>query len=185
MNKIKQGPRTLLFPMPSVLVGADIDGKPNFMTVAWCGIASHQPPTVAVAIRKGRHTLKGIDANRCFSVNVPTSRMVKVVDFCGIYSGKDRDKSKLFTIGKGENPHIPLINECPVNLECNFLHSLDLGSHTLIIGQITQTYVREDCLQGKTVDPLLVDPLIYATSSETYHRLGQVVGQAFQVGKEL
>ncbi|HPC47677.1 MAG TPA: flavin reductase, partial [Deltaproteobacteria bacterium] len=86
MNKIKQGPRTLLFPMPSVLVGADIGGKPNFMTVAWCGIASHQPPTVAVAIRKGRHTLKGIDANRCFSVNVPTSRMAKVVDFCGIYS---------------------------------------------------------------------------------------------------
>ncbi len=185
MNKVKQGPRTLLFPMPSVLIGSEVEGKANFMTVAWCGIASHQPPTVSVAIRKGRDTLKGIDAMRCFSVNIPTSRMVKVVDFCGIYSGKDRDKSNLFTIRRGDNPHIPLINECPVNLECKLLHSLDLGSHTLIIGEIIQSYVREDCLQGKKVDPLLVDPLIYSTSSETYHKLGQVVGHAFQIGKEL
>lgn len=185
MKKIKQGPRTLLFPMPSVLVGSEVEGKANFMTVAWCGIASHQPPTVSVAIRKGRHTLKGIDTHRCFSVNIPTSKMAKVVDFCGIYSGKDRDKSNLFTISKGDNSHIPLINECPVNLECTLLHSLDLGSHTLIIGEITQSYVREDCMQGKKVDPLLVDPLIYSTSSETYHKLGQVVGSAFQVGKEL
>jgi flavin reductase (DIM6/NTAB) family NADH-FMN oxidoreductase RutF len=111
--------------------------------------------------------------------------MAKVVDFCGIYSGKDRDKSNLFTVNRGENPHIPLIKECPVNLECNLLHSLDLGSHTLIIGEIIQTYVREDCMRGKNVDPLLVDPLIYSTSSETYHKLGQVIAQAFQVGKEL
>ncbi|HOS96110.1 MAG TPA: flavin reductase family protein [Deltaproteobacteria bacterium] len=185
MNKERLGPRTLLFPMPSVLIGSEVDGKPNFMTVAWCGIASHQPPTVSVAIRKGRHTLKGIDALRCFSVNIPTSKMVKTVDFCGIYSGKDRDKSSLFHVDKGENPRIPLIRECPVNLECTLLHSLDLGSHTLVIGEITQSHVRQDCLTGKKVDPLLVDPLIYATSSETYHKLGQVVGTAFQVGKEL
>jgi len=107
------------------------------------------------------------------------------VDFCGIYSGKDRDKSSLFHVDKGENPRIPLIRECPVNLECTLLHSLDLGSHTLVIGEITQSHVRQDCLTGKKVDPLLVDPLIYATSSETYHKLGQVVGTAFQVGKEL
>ena len=185
MNKQKQGPRTILFPMPSVLIGAEVDGKANFMTVAWCGIASHQPPTVSVAIRKGRHTLKGIEANHCFSVNVPSSKMAKIVDYCGIYSGKDRDKSTLFTISKGEDPRIPLIDDCPVNLECKLLHTLDLGSHTLIIGEIIQSYIWQDCMQGKKIDALLVDPLIYSTSSETYHKLGEIVGQAFQMGKEL
>jgi flavin reductase (DIM6/NTAB) family NADH-FMN oxidoreductase RutF len=185
MIKEKQGPRTILYPMPSVLIGAEVDGKANFMVVAWCGIASHQPPTVSVAIRKGRHTLKGIEENHCFSVNVPSSKMVKIVDYCGIYSGKDRDKSNLFTISRGENPHIPLIDECPVSLECRLLHTLDLGSHTLVVGEITQTYVCLDCMKGKKVDPMLVDPLIYSTSSETYHKLGDVVGQAFQTGKEL
>jgi flavin reductase (DIM6/NTAB) family NADH-FMN oxidoreductase RutF len=82
-------------------------------------------------------------------------------------------------------PHIPLVDECPVSLECKLLHTLDLGSHTLVVGEITQTYVSEDCMKGKKVDPMLVDPLIYSTSSETYHKLGEVVGQAFQTGKEL
>lgn len=185
MEKIKQGARTLLFPMPSVLVGAEVDGKPNFMTVAWCGIASHQPPTVSAAIRKGRYTLKGIESNHCFSVNIPSSKMAKIVDYCGIYSGKDRDKSGLFKVTKGENPNIPLIEDCPVNLECKLLHTLDLGSHTLIIGEITQSYICEECMQGKKVDALKVDPLIYSTSSETYHKLGEVVGQAFTMGREL
>jgi flavin reductase (DIM6/NTAB) family NADH-FMN oxidoreductase RutF len=185
MKKVKQGPRTLLFPMPSVLAGALVEGKPNFMTVAWCSIASHQPPTVAMAIHKGRHTLKGIDAHHCFSVNIPSSRMVRLVDYCGIYSGKDRDKSNLFSVSFGDNPEVPLIDECPVNLECRLLHTLDLGSHTLVVAQITQSHVREDCLSGRKVDPLKVDPLIYATSSETYHRLGEVVGEAFASGKDL
>ncbi len=185
MEKVKQGARTILFPMPSVLIGTEVDGKPNFMTVAWCGIASHQPPTVSVAIRKGRHTLKGIEANHCFSVNVPSSKMAKIVDYCGIYSGRDRDKSDLFKVTRGENPDIPLINECPVNLECKLLHTLDLGSHTLVIGEITQSYISQECIQGNKIDALLVDPLIYSTSCETYHKLGEVVGHAFKVGREL
>ena len=61
MDKKTIGPSTLLFPMPAVLVGAEVDGKANFMTVAWCGIAAQTPPAIAVAIRKQRHTLKGID----------------------------------------------------------------------------------------------------------------------------
>jgi hypothetical protein len=54
-----------------------------------------------------------------------------------------------------------------------------------VVGEIIQSYVSQYCLQGKKIDPLLVDPLIYSTSSETYHKLGEVVGQAFKVGKEL
>ena len=38
MEKVKLGPKTLLYPMPAVLAGAVVDGKPNFMTVAWCGM---------------------------------------------------------------------------------------------------------------------------------------------------
>ena len=67
-----------------------------------------------------------------------------------------------------------------MSLECKLLHTLDLGSHTLVVGEITQSYVCQDCMKGKKVDPL-----IYSTSSETYHKLGDVVGQAFQTGKEL
>ncbi len=64
MKKIKLGPQGLLFPMPAVLVGSRIDGTANFMTAAWCGIASHQPPALSVAIRESRFTMKGIEENQ-------------------------------------------------------------------------------------------------------------------------
>jgi len=44
--------------MPTVLVGAKVDEKPNFMTAAWCGIAASKPPAISVGLQKVRHTLK-------------------------------------------------------------------------------------------------------------------------------
>jgi len=64
MKKLSLGPQTLLYPMPAVLVGAIVDGKPNFLTAAWCGIACRKPPAVAVAVHQGRYTLQGIREKR-------------------------------------------------------------------------------------------------------------------------
>ena len=118
MDKQKLGPQTLLFPMPAVLVGALVDGKPNFMTAAWCGIAASNPPAISVGLQKIRHTLKGVKAHGTFSINVPCTSLAAKVDYCGIYSGKKRDKSKIFEIFYGVLETAPLVQECPVNLEC-------------------------------------------------------------------
>jgi flavin reductase (DIM6/NTAB) family NADH-FMN oxidoreductase RutF len=186
MEKITIGPSTLLFPMPAILVGAEVDGKANFMTVAWCGIAAQAPPAISVALRKQRHTLKGINEHQSFSVNVPSADMVKKVDYCGIYSGSSKDKSTLFTIFKGKLASAPLITECPLNLECKVLHLLDLGSHTLVVGEIVETHINRDCMDtdGRKVIPAKIDPLIYTTVSQEYQRLGEVVGKAFHDGRE-
>jgi flavin reductase (DIM6/NTAB) family NADH-FMN oxidoreductase RutF len=186
MEKITIGPSTLLFPMPAVLVGAEVDGKANFMTVAWCGIAAQVPPAITVALRKQRHTLKGINEHKSFSVNVPSAAMVKKVDYCGIYSGSSKDKSTLFTTFNGKLKGAPLIDECPVNLECKVIHLLDLGSHTLVVGEIVETHVNRDCMDadGKKVIPAKINPLVYTTVSQEYQRLGDVVGKAFHEGRE-
>ncbi|MBN1636556.1 MAG: flavin reductase family protein [Deltaproteobacteria bacterium] len=184
MQKRKIGPSTMLFPMPSVLVGAKTSGRANFMTVAWCGIASHQPPAICVAVRKKRFTLDGIESNAKFSVNIPGADLMKKVDFCGIYSGRDKDKSGLFTVFIGDLEDVPLIEECPVNLECVLKHQLDLGSHWLVIGEIVQTHISEDCYTEDKADPLKINPLIYSPSSQNYHRLGEIVGKAFYDGRD-
>jgi flavin reductase (DIM6/NTAB) family NADH-FMN oxidoreductase RutF len=46
-----------------------------------------------------------------------------------------------------------------VNLECKLKNSFDLGSHILLIGEIVETYLNEDCLTGGKVDPKKIDPL--------------------------
>lgn len=184
MKKIKLGPQGLLFPMPAVLVGSRIDGTANFMTAAWCGIASHQPPALSVAIRESRFTMKGIEENQNFSINVPSSDLVKKVDFCGIYSGNRKDKSKIFQVYYGVLKTAPLIEDCPVNLECKVMQSIHLGSHTLVIGEIIETYINDNCLTDGDADAEKIDPLVYSTGTAQYHRLGEVIGRAFHIGKE-
>jgi len=184
MEKIKLGPQTFLYPMPAVLVGATVDEKPNFMTAAWCGVAAYKPPAIAVAIRKVRYTLKGVREHGTFSINVASSSLVKKVDYCGIYSGKNTDKSQIFTTFYGELKTAPLIEECPVNLECKAIHSLDLGSHTLVVGEIIETFITEGYLVDGKGDPEKIDPLIFIPGTSKYHRLGEEIAPAFQIGKQ-
>jgi flavin reductase (DIM6/NTAB) family NADH-FMN oxidoreductase RutF len=115
---------------------------------------------------------------------VPSSDMVRTVDFCGIYSGRDKDKTGVFTVFNGELGTAPLIEECPVNLECKVIHLLDLGSHTLVVGEIKETFIAEGCLTDGKPDAQKIDPLAFITGAGMYYRLGEQIAPAFQVGKE-
>ncbi len=188
MNKTTFGPQTLIYPEPAFLVGANVNSKPNFMAVAWGGIANGEPPMISVAIRHQRYTLKGIKQNMAFSVNIPSTSLVKETDYCGIISGAKVDKveSCRFKIFYGKLDNAPLIEQCPVNLECKVAHILDLGSHALIIGRIEETHVSDDCLTDGKPDVNKIRPFIYTTAPATqYQAMGEVVAKAFSVGKEL
>ncbi|MGA6926486.1 MAG: flavin reductase family protein [Desulfosarcina sp.] len=184
MNKSHMGPEALIFPTPSVLVGAMVDGTANFMTAAWCGIASSKPPAISVAIRSERHTLKGILAHRELSINIPSAAMAAQVDFCGIYSGRKEDKSALFELFFGDLEYAPLVTPCPVNLECRLRHTLDLGAHILVVGEVIQSHVDQACLTDGKPDASKIDPLVFCPGTGNYQRLGEVVGKAFSIGKK-
>jgi len=174
--------------MPALLVGANIDGKPNFMTVAWASMANVEPPMMSVSIRHIRHTLKGIKQNMTFSANIPSTDMVVETDYCGIISGANADKTKdcQFNVFYGKLETAPLIEQCPLNLECRVEHILDLGSNSLVIGRIEETHVSDDCLTDGKPDANKIKPIAFVISSMLqYQALGEVVGKAFSVGKEL
>ncbi len=185
MEKIKLGPSTHLFPKPAVLVGAMVDGKPNFMTVAWCGVACNKPPSISVAIMKARYTLKGIKDHGAFSINIPSVELARKVDYCGVHSGKNTDKSGIFKVVYGELKTAPLVDECPLNFECKVIHSLELGSHILVVGEVVETHLEGRCLINEKPDVGKIDPLIYASGTMEYHRLGEAVGKAFHMGKNM
>ncbi|MBI5696055.1 MAG: flavin reductase family protein [Nitrospirae bacterium] len=189
MTKKTLGPQTMLYPMPTLLIGADVDGKPNFMAASWSGIACSEPPMLTVAFQPQRHTLKGVKKNRTFSVNIPSVAQMKETDYTGIFSGsKEPDKTAIagFEVFYGGTKGAPMIAQCPVNLECTVVITLELGSHDLIVGQIREVHASEDVLDadGK-VDPAKVDPLIFTVPDRSYRRMGEVVGKAFKVGAEL
>ncbi len=185
MSKTKLGPSTIMFPYPTVLVGAMVNGKPNFMTASWVGIACSNPPAISVAIRPGRYTYEGVIENNTFSINVPNTNLAEKTDFCGTHSGRDTDKTKLFNIFYGKLENVPLIEECPLNLECKVIHSVEIGSHTLFIGEIMETHANEDCLTNGKPDIKKIDPIIYATGTKQYHRVGEEIGRAYKIGDKL
>jgi flavin reductase (DIM6/NTAB) family NADH-FMN oxidoreductase RutF len=181
-NKRKMGRQHLLNPRPAILVGTFLDDKPNFITVSWAGITSAEPPTMSIAIRNIRYSLKGIMQNMMFSVNVPSASMVKETDYCGTVSGSVYDKVKEcnFKIFYGILKKAPLIEQCPINLECEVLQNISLGDHTVFIGKIVETYISEDCFTNGIPDIRKIDPLYFCKitdQSKGYYKLGEFIAK--------
>lgn len=186
MAKVTVENKTLVFPMPAFLIGANVDGKPNFMAAAWSGIAGSVPPMITVALQHHRYTLKGIKQNMSFTVNVPSVSQVKEMDYCGVVSGSKVDKVAAcgFKVFYGKLETAPLIEQCPVNLECKVMHILDVGSHALVVGRIEEAYVSEDCLTDGKPDVDKIKPIIYVTHTRRYQAFGEVIAEAFAAGRE-
>ncbi len=188
MKKTAVGPMTLLYPKPALLVGADVNGKPNFMTVAWAGIVNRTPPMLCAAIRRERYTYRGIEENRTFSVNIPSEDLAMETDYCGLVSGAKKDKVDAcgFTVFYGVLKNAPLIEQCPVNLECRLVQTLDFKTHVLCIGQIEEVHVDDGCLTDGKPDVEKIRPLIFTSGSEyAYFRLGEKIAAGYHVGKKL
>jgi flavin reductase (DIM6/NTAB) family NADH-FMN oxidoreductase RutF len=185
MSKKKLGPQPMIWPHPTVLVGANIDGKPDFAAVAWAGVAAGNPASVIIGLQPHRYSLKGIYQNRTFSVNVPSADLVKETDYCGLVSGKDTDKVKdcKFKVFYGDLKTAPLIEECPINLECEVSHILNLGSHMLVVGKVAETYFSEDCLTDDKPDIKKVKPFAFGPGG--YFAIGEAFAEAFKIGWEI
>jgi flavin reductase (DIM6/NTAB) family NADH-FMN oxidoreductase RutF len=181
MDKTSLGPRPYMTIMPAVLVGSNVGGRPNYMTVAWTGMACMDPPMIAIAINKIRYTEKGIQENKTFSINIPAGRNALEVDHCGIVSGNKADKSKVFESFYGKLKTAPLISEFPINIECELRQTLELGSHNFHVGEIMDVHVANECMTDGSPDIEKIDPILYA--GQNYCHVGEIVGRAFSIGK--
>jgi flavin reductase (DIM6/NTAB) family NADH-FMN oxidoreductase RutF len=182
--KATLGTENCLFPMPTVLVGANVNGKPNYMAVAWDGVMDSD--FISVSIGRTRHTHAGIKENKTFSVNIPSFEMLKETDYCGIVSGKDVDKAALFENFYGKLGTAPMIQECPINMECRLVQTIEfLPSQDVFIGEIIGTYCDDKYLTKNVVDFAKVQPILFVGTDKSYWKLGERWGKIGSVGKEL
>jgi flavin reductase (DIM6/NTAB) family NADH-FMN oxidoreductase RutF len=182
MDKITIGPMPYMSIMSIVLVGANVNGRANYMTAGAATVACMAPPMVCVALNKARYTVKGIGENKTFSLNVPSVNHVVEADYCGIVSGAQEDKSTVCTTFYGKLKTAPLAEECPVNIECRLFKAVDCGSHLLHIGEVVEVHADKACITDGKPDVTKVHPIVYAQA--TYFNLGKQAGKAFAVGKK-
>lgn len=161
-----------LSPLTVALVGALVDGKPNYLVIGYIcpfNFAKH----VFFSIFKKRHTHRGIVENRTFSVNVPTVDMLAKLEIAGSKSGREFDKSTLFDVFYGELETAPMISECPITIECEVDQLLDYDPNHGVIGRVVRSYVEEDLLIDDKLDLRKTDPLVWAIGGDnSYYRVG-------------
>jgi len=171
-------PGTMLYPAPVVLVtSAGKDGRPNVATVAWAGTVCSEPPMLSISLRKATYSYGLILDSREFVVNVPTPKLIRATDYCGVVSGRDVDKFAQtgLTAGPASTVKAPVIMECPINIECTVRQVLELGLHTMFVAEVTAVQVSEH-LVTPTGRFALEKEGLAAYSHGGYYALGKKLG---------
>ena len=181
--------KNLIFPYLPVLVGVNVGGKPNYIAIGLIGWLCYDMMSISVGHKQYSKT--GIEENGTFSINQPTVELVRQLDFCGMTSGRNADKAALFETFYGELETAPMISECPVNIECRVIQSLTRPAHMVFLGEVAAVHVSEWCLCEGLPDVTRIRPVFFApapsrgTGVHSYWRLGERIGRAYEIGKNL
>ena len=172
MSKKIYDPITALVPLPAAMISCQKPNeKPNIITISWTGIVCSEPPMLSISVRKNRFSYDIIKSTGEFVVNITTHSLVKATDSCGVVSGKDHDKFKLagLTPETASKVRVPMIEESPINLECQTRSIIELGSHDVFIAEIVATHIEDDILDSDgRIDIRKLDPLAYCTKARQY-----------------
>lgn len=177
-------------PTQTVIVSAyDKDGKADACTLAFYMVSSHKPPCVTIAINATakRKTLQSILESKAFVLGFPNTDQITEADYLGVESGYNYDKLKNcgFTTTDARTVHAPVINEILLSLECELVHSVTVGSHMQLTGEVKNIIADERILNenGRIVLERL-KPLIYNEEEVSYMSVGEKLADAFKTGMQ-
>jgi len=134
-----------------VLVTSHYKERNNVLTVAWQTPVAHNPPMVGIAIKKNRYSHYLIKEGKEFVINIPDINLIEPVRFCGSVSGREIDKIKEINLTVVDSKTVkPLkIEECIGWLECKVITSVECGTHTFFVGEITFSEVKKEMIEGE------------------------------------
>ena len=152
MNKLNFKGSAMLNPTPVVLVTSKSNNKLNVFTVGWVSTVCTKEPIIAMGIKPERLSYEYIKESGECVINLPTTDMVKVVDYCGVVSGKKEDKIKHLglKLSDGVSISTPSLQDSPVALECRVKSITPLGTHDLFLLEVMNVKVDENLLDSNS-----------------------------------
>ena len=188
--KKQLGPSDAIFPVPAALIVSGINEDANIITIARIGIPTPTPPTIGISVKNSRYSLGLIRKTNEFSVNIPPASLFKKVDYCGMATGRKRNKFEDtgLTPIKSSKIKPPIIKECPYNIECKVMQDVMIGDWALILGEIVETHVdrdKADASRHMGMDISKINPLVYCARVREYWTMGNMLGSGLQAGKEI
>lgn len=179
MGKELWKPGNMVYPLPAVMVScADKEGHDNIITIAWTGTICTNPAMLYISVRPTRYSYHLIRESGEFVVNLTTKDLVKATDWCGVRSGRDVDKWSEMHLTRGNArtlSYAPIIEESPVNIECQVVKVEELGSHHMFFAKVTGVQVDDRFMQDNGKFALNKTGLL-AYSHGEYFDLGKSLG---------
>lgn len=171
-----------LYPTPLVVVGAMVNGKPNWLLVGHLGIIGHDH--VMVSLASAHYTNKGIKESKKLSINIVDEALLPKADRSGCISGGKEDKSNLFDYVV-DDADVPMITQAPVTMICSVEDIYETKGFESFICTIDATYAEENVLteQGK-LNYRALKPVLFEMPTYEYLRTGEVIGKCTSFGKE-
>ncbi len=151
MDKSSAQFRTCMQPVTKTIVSCrDRDGRDNALVVAYCCNCSFDPPMVMVGIVPSRFSHHMVKESGCFVVNLPAKQNKELFDYVGSNSGRDGDKLKAVgaAVSNGATVNAPVLDDCPVNIECEVVDAIMTGSHEMFVGKITHVHADAQYVDG-------------------------------------
>ena len=172
-----------LYPMPLVVVGAMVDGKPNWLLAGHVGIIGHDH--VMVSLASAHYTNKGIKASKKLSINLVDEALLAKADHAGCVSGSEEDKSALFDY-MVDDRDVPMISQAPVSMVCSVEDIYKTPGFESFICTIDATYADGRVLNsaGK-IDYRVLKPVLFEMPTYEYLRTGDVIGKCMTLGRDL
>ena len=187
MNKVDFKGSVVLNPVPVVLITSrNSEGKDNVFTIAWGGTVCTKPPMVSISIRPERLSYEYIKESMEFIINMPSQKIVKAVDYCGVRPGRKFDKIKEmgFTMKEGTHVNAAYIDECPVSIECKVKSITPLGTHDMFVAEVVGSHINEDLMDEKGKIHFEKGDLITYCHGEYYPMSKNAIGSfGFSVAK--
>ena len=104
----------------------------------------------------------------------------------GLVSGNktpDKVTKSGLTVAKSEFVDAPVINELPLVLECELVSMNEENCN--VVGKILNCAVEESALTDGKPDAATMKPICFDPCQHVYRLMGEVVADAFSVGKRL
>ena len=171
-----------LYPKPMTVVGAEVEGKVNWLVVGHTGIIGHD--RVLVSMSKSHYTNQGIRNSKKLSINLVSREMLPQADYVGSVSGASVNKSGVFKYHWGENG-TPVIDASPLTMECNVEDIFETEGFDNFICSIANTYAAPEVLdsEGK-LDYTQLKPVLFEFPTYSYIATGEIIGKCLNLDKQ-
>lgn len=134
---------TWKIPNALALVGSAHDGERNAMTTSWITQLSMEPVLVGIGVDNTAVTHRLISGGGGFTVNLWDAENTRVFVKFSKPANDDGDTLNDRAVSSAVTG-APIFDEAIAWMDCEVRHTLDLGTHTLFVGEVVAVAINDD-----------------------------------------